>query len=107
MRIPIHSGIAAVPLAGAGTALAAAAGWTPTSIRGVVVYLLDGKWEEVTRGQALTQATLRTLRSGSLSLSGPNVILEVGPNSALQLAMRPDGSAGTIEQYLGTINVTT
>ena len=84
---------------------AAATAWTPTSIRGVVLYLLDGKWEEVTLGQPLTQAKLRTLRSGRLSITGPSVILDVGPNSALQVALRTDGSAGSIDQYLGSIKI--
>ena len=84
---------------------AAATAWTPTSIRGVVLYLLDGKWEEVTLGQPLTQAKLRTLRSGRLSITGPSVVLDVGPNSALQVALRTDGSAGSIDQYLGSIKI--
>jgi hypothetical protein len=88
------------------TAFADTGTWMPTSVRGVVVYLLDGKWQEVVRGQGLSQAKLRTLRSGRLSLAGPNVILDVGPNSALQLAVEADGSGATVEQYLGSINVT-
>lgn len=99
--------IAAAPLVFASVAVAAAGAWTPTSVRGVVVYLLDGRWEEVTRGQELSRATLRTLRSGRISLAGPNVTLDVGPNSALEVDMKPDGSAGTIEQYLGSISVAT
>jgi len=71
----------------------------------VVLYLLDGKWEEVTLGQPLTQAKLRTLRSGRLSITGPSVVLDVGPNSALQVALRTDGSAGSIDQYLGSIKI--
>lgn len=99
--------VAVATFACADAASAAATIWTPTSVKGIVVYLLDGKWEELSRGQALSQATLRTLRSGRLSLAGPNVILDVGPNSALQVAVKPDGSAGTIEQYLGSIKVAT
>jgi hypothetical protein len=104
LRLGAVVGLVATSLI-AGDALAAEYRWTPTSVRGVVVYLLDGKWAEVTRGQELGQATLRTLRSGRLRLAGPGVTLEVGPNSALQFVTKPDGSAGTIQQYLGSINV--
>jgi hypothetical protein len=104
LRLGAVVGLVAMPLI-AGDALAAEYRWTPTSVRGVVVYLLDGKWAEVTRGQELGQATLRTLRSGRLRLAGPGVTLEVGPNSALQFVTKPDVSDGTIQQYLGSINV--
>jgi hypothetical protein len=97
--------VAAAWMTSGAAALAASGAWTPTSVHGVVVYLLDGRWQEVTLGQGLAQAKLRTLRSGRLSMSGPSVTLDVGPDSALQVAMKADGSGGTVEQYLGSISV--
>ena len=84
-------------------AFAAATTWTSTSVRGVVVYLLDGKWQEVDGGQQLVEATLRTLRSGRLSLEGERTVLSIGPNSALQVGSK--GSTNIVQQYEGSVDV--
>ncbi len=85
-------------------AQASAATWTSTSVRGVVVYLLDGKWQELGRGQQLTEATLRTLRSGRLNLATDSVTLDVGPNSALQLGAA-GGPSNLVQQYEGSLAI--
>lgn len=85
-------------------AFAATGGWTSTSVRGVVVYLLDGKWQEVDRGQQINEATLRTLRGGRLSLESQSITLNVGPNSALQIGTK-GGTSNVVQQYEGSVDV--
>lgn len=79
--------------------------WVSTAVRGVVVYLNGDKWEEVTRGQPLAGATLRTLRSGRLSLQGGNVTIEIGPQAAIQLVAGANGTQPLIRQYAGPLEV--
>ena len=90
-------------LALAAPAQASAATWTSTSVRGVAFYLLDGKWQELDRDQQFTEASLRTLRGGHVNLSTDTATLDVGPNSAIQLATR--GSSNIVQQYEGVLGV--
>lgn len=79
--------------------------WVSTAVRGVVIYLNGDKWEEVTRGQPLDGATLRTLRSGRLSLEGANLKLEIGPQAAIQFVAGENGAQPMIRQYAGPLEI--
>jgi len=77
--------------------------WTVTSIKGTVIYLVGDKWEEVTGAEALTDPTLRTLRSGYLSLSTDVVSIAMSPKTVVEL--NTAGSRPTIKQYAGVLQV--
>jgi hypothetical protein len=80
--------------------------WTATSVRGTAVYLASGEWQEVTRGVALSDPALRTLRSGQLVLARSDAELQIGPNSAVQFSTNVRSSATTIQQYSGALALT-
>jgi hypothetical protein len=86
-------------------ALASEGPWQFSSVRGLVVYLQDGKWQELDPDQPLGTTTLRTLRSGRVSLEGQNVRIDMGPDAALKFTSLSDGSAASIDQYEGSISV--
>jgi hypothetical protein len=95
---------AAVAFAGA-PALASTMPWQLSSVRGLVVYLQDGKWQELDPSQSLGSKTLRTLRSGHVSVESKNLKIDVGPNSALKFSPSPDGASASIDQYEGSVSV--
>ncbi len=85
-------------------ALAQNDGVVSTFVRGTVIYLAADRWEEVTRGQDLSQATIRTLRSGRLSIETPAGTLEIGPSAALELSSIGPGQLA-IKQYAGALKL--
>lgn len=101
------AGYAALLLAG--TALpvfAAELPWTSTRVRGTVIYLAGDKWEEVARGQNLTSASVRTLRSGRVSIEAGGLTLELGPSSVLELGSSSQQANTQLRHYVGTITIT-
>ena len=79
-------------------------GVVSTFVRGTVIYLAADRWEEVTRGLDLSQATIRTLRSGRLSIETPAGTLEIGPSAALELSSTGPGQLA-IKQYAGALKL--
>ncbi len=86
-------------------AWAAGEAWTATRVRGTVIKLVGDRWEEVARGEILTDATVRTLRSGRISMEDGAIAIDVGPNSVLELDSSPSGSATALRQYLGSLTI--
>ena len=87
-------------------ALAAPLPWVSTNVRGLVIGLVAGHWEEVEPGADLSGLTLRTLRSGHLAVDSGQVSVEISPNTTLELGSRPTSGAPLVKQYLGTLTVT-
>lgn len=85
-------------------ALAQDSGVVSTFVRGTVIYLAGDRWEEVTRGQDLSQAAIRTLRSGRLSIETPAGTLEIGPSAALELSSTGPGQLA-IKQHAGALKL--
>ena len=87
-------------------ALAAPLPWVSTNVRGLVIGLVAGHWEEVEPGADLSGLTLRTLRSGHLAVDSGQVSVEISPNTTLELGSRPASGSPLVKQYLGTLTVT-
>ena len=96
---------AALTLGFAAPALAAPMPWAASTVRGTVVYLAAGRWEEVVRDQDLSGATIRTLRSGHLNIDGGQILIEVSPSTTLELGTVPGDAAPSIKQYLGSVKI--
>ena len=79
--------------------------WSPTRVRGTVIYLAGDKWEEVAVGQVLNTAAIRTLRSGRISIAAPGFVVELGPRAVLELGASPQHSDSQLRHYLGTITI--
>lgn len=79
--------------------------WSPTRVRGTVIYLAGDKWEEVAVGQVLNTAAIRTLRSGRISIAAPGLVVELGPRAVLELGASPQHSDSQLRHYLGTITI--
>lgn len=89
----------------AGSALAVSdARWVSAGVRGMVIRLSGDHWEELVAGQELVNTTLKTLRSGRLTVEGAALTIEIEPNSMIALR---DNSAGAtvLFQYEGTLTL--
>ena len=98
---------AMMPLGLALPATAADPSWVSSHVRGTVVYLVGDKWEEITQGQSLVVASVRTLRSGQLSLETDGLELHLGSSSVLELGSSPDHAGSQLRHYIGTMTIST
>ncbi|HEY0919296.1 MAG TPA: hypothetical protein VGD93_08790, partial [Devosia sp.] len=93
----------AVLAQGAAVGAARAAGWTASDVRGTVVKLVRGEWQECERGAKVAEeATLRTLR-GRLVLEHDLGKISLGGGTTIQLG--GNGGGTTVVQYSGTVVV--
>jgi hypothetical protein len=79
--------------------------WVSTAVRGTVIYLAGDKWEEVSRDQDLTTASIRTLRSGHLSAAASGLVLEIGPSTVLELGSSKAAGGSQVRHYIGTLTI--
>jgi len=89
----------------AAPATAADPSWVSSHVRGTVIYLAGDKWEEIVQGQSLVTASVRTLRSGELSLETGGVELRLGPSSVLELGSSPEHPGSQLRHYIGTMTI--
>lgn len=79
-------------------------GWIAVHVRGTVVSLVGGEWQEVDRGVVLVGETVRTLRSGRLTLQLGDGRIGLGGDTAIQLGA-DQGGVATVRQYSGVLLV--
>ncbi len=79
--------------------------WVSAGVRGMVIHLVEDHWEEVAPGQELANATLKTLRSGHLTVAtGGPLTIDVGPNSTIAFRNSAAGAA-VVFQYEGALTL--
>ena len=79
--------------------------WVSAGVRGMVIHLVEDHWEELALGQELVDATLKTLRSGHLTVAtGGPLTIDVGPNSTLAFRTSVAGTA-LLFQYEGALTL--
>jgi len=99
MAIAIVAFFQSAPLA------AVSSDWVAVNVRGTVVQLVGGQWEEFARGGNLSDGqALRTLQSGRLQLQRDDQSISLGPNTAVEID-HGQGSLTTVRQYSGSVLV--
>jgi hypothetical protein len=90
---------------GGSTAAASDASLVSADVRGMVVRLVGDHWEEVGSGQDLAGATLKTMRSGRLTIeSGGALTIEVEPNATIAFRESTGGTT-VLFQYRGALTL--
>ncbi len=85
---------------------ATAADWQIAAVSGKAFRLDGSAWVAVAAGEPLALGdTLKTLGSGTLTLSRAGVTVTVGPNSRVQVAERMDGKFTDVFQTAGSATV--
>lgn len=85
---------------------ATAADWQIATVSGKAFRLDGSAWVAVAAGEPLALGdTLKTLGSGTLTLSRAGVTVTVGPNSRVQVAERMDGKFTDVFQTAGSATV--
>lgn len=104
---PRRGAILAIAFAALFSSTALADDWTAVKLRGVVVGLFDGEWVKLER-QAIVpdDQPIRTLASGRVTFQRGDELIELGPNTQVQIIDRAGYSKfTTVKQYYGRVAV--
>ncbi|HEV7278369.1 MAG TPA: FecR domain-containing protein [Devosiaceae bacterium] len=81
--------------------------WTAVKLRGVVLGLSEGQWVKLERGAVIPDhRPIQTLASGRVTLERGAEIIDLGPNTLIQIYDRPDRAKHTtVKQHFGHVEV--
>jgi hypothetical protein len=90
----------------AGVSSAVADDWTAVRLRGVVLELVNGDWEQLARGDVVSDdRVIRTLGGHATFVRGEETI-ELGPNTQIQIFDQPRSRPyTTVRQYFGEVSI--
>ncbi len=88
------------------TSAAIADDWVAVKLRGGVLQLVDGEWARLERGAVVSDdRPIRTMQNGRVTFRRDAETIEVGPQSAIQIADRSGQRYTTVMQHFGKVTV--
>jgi uncharacterized membrane protein YgcG len=88
------------------TSAALADDWVAIKLRGGVLQLVEGDWEPLERGAVVSDdRPIRTMQNGRVTFKRDAETIEVGPQSAIQIADRSGHRYTTVTQHFGKVTV--
>ena len=81
--------------------------WVVKRLRGGVFTFIDGGWVQLGRGEIVpARRVLQTLPNGRVTLQRGAEIVEVGPDTRVEIIDRDGQSFTTVKQWFGSVEVT-
>jgi hypothetical protein len=81
--------------------------WSADKLRGPVVQLVDGQWQQLKRGMVVPDdRVVRTMAAGYVTFTRGKETVELGPNTQIQIFDKAGKKPfTTVKQYFGTVSV--
>lgn len=106
MAALVRAALAALVLAASSFA-ALADDWVAVRLRGAVLQLVDGEWQQLKRGDVVSDSrVIRTLRMGNVEFQRGEEHVALGPDTQIQIfdKMRAKPFT-TVKQHFGTVTI--
>ena len=80
--------------------------WLAAKLRGTVLRLVDGAWTPLHRGDVVPNTdVIRTLANGSVQFTRDAEVIDLGPNTQIQIFDKNGQRFTTVKQYFGTVAI--
>jgi hypothetical protein len=80
--------------------------WLVTKLRGTALQLVDGQWSTLQRGDLVDDdRTVRTMKNGRAQLVRGSEVIDLGPDTQVQIHDQTGKRYTTVQQYFGDVTV--